>query len=414
MKGSLSRILSVAVLGTLLTNTVYAEVKDKPVASIEVVSQPQRTVYDVGEDVDLYGIKVKVTFTDGEIYTANSNDMTVDGYQPYVEGSQLILAKYGEYSVPISVTVKQGELQSISAKLAKSGTWIAGQQLTPEMFTVTAKTDSGSSKEVTDFTVTPNVLSEGRNIVNIEYHGKTATAVIDAKKNTVQTIRVENPGKQEFNYNEGFTAQGLKIIAHYLDGSEKDVTADCKVSGVNTGKIGEQYAKVEYEEKIVTYKVNVVQYIFDHADVSKWKEEQTVAVYYKDREEPTIATAQNVYITDNHSEGIRTFQIHLNGDVYTVTDTIPEDEREYRNTKVVRARVPIGMSTEVDTEGRLGYVPETILPGDDFKITVEPVDSCEFLEGLPTTISNSKLTLHMEREFAEPAYYRWKVKLEVK
>ena len=303
------RICSLALATSIALNTltVQAEVKDKPVAKLEVMSQPQRTVYDVGEDVDLYGMKVKVTFTDGEIYVANSNDLTYQGYQPNVEGSQLILAMYGEYSVPITVTVKQGELRSISVKLNKTGVWIAGTTLTPDMFKVTAHTDSGSTRDVEDFTITPTVLTEGRNNITIDYHGETATAVIDAKKNSVQTIRIESPGKQEFDYGEGFSTQGLKVIAHFLDGSERDVTADCTVTGVNTGKLGEQYAKVEYEEKLVTYKVNVVQYIFDHIDITRWKDENVVEVYYKDREEPVVVTAQNVYIVDQDSTGTRIF-----------------------------------------------------------------------------------------------------------
>ena len=45
--------------------------------------------------------------------------------------------------------------------------------------------------------------------------------------------------------------------------------------------------------------------------------------------------------------------------------------------------------------------------------SIEEVDKCESLEGLPATISNGKLTLHLERDYAEPKYYRWKAKLEV-
>lgn len=409
------RICSLALATSIALNTltVQAEVKDKPVARLEVTSQPQRTVYDVGEDVDLYGMKVKVIFTDGEIYVANANDLTYQGYQPNVVGSQLILAMYGEYSVPITVTVKQGELRSISVKLNKTGVWIAGTTLTPDMFKVTAHTDSGSTRDVEDFTITPTVLTEGRNNITIDYHGETATAVIDAKKNSVQTIRIESPGKQEFDYGEGFSTQGLEVIAHLLDGSERDVTADCTVTGVNTGKLGEQYAKVEYEEKLVTYKVNVVQYIFDHIDITRWKDENVVEVYYKDREEPVVVTAQNVYIVDQDSTGTRTFQVHVGNNVYTVESEIPKEERVYRNTKMINVSVPIGLATEVDVEGRLGYIPETPLEANGVRISIEEVDKCESLEGLPATISNGKLTLHLERDYAEPKYYRWKAKLEV-
>lgn len=112
-------------------------------------------------------------------------------------------------------------------------------------------------------------------------------------------------------------------------------------------------------------------------------------------------------------QGTRTFQVHVGNNVYTVESEIPKEERVYRNTKMINVSVPIGLATEVDVEGRLGYIPETPLEANGVRISIEEVDKCKSLEGLPATISNGKLTLHLERDYAEPKYYRWKAKLEV-
>ena len=126
----------------LLFSTAYAQ----PVASIEIVRQPQRVIYDVGEEIDLYGLELKVTYIDGYVETVGYSDLIYSGYNPNQEGSQLIVVNYKEYSTPLAVTVKKGTLRSINVQLKYKGIWTQGMQLTKDNFVVTATYDVGSSR----------------------------------------------------------------------------------------------------------------------------------------------------------------------------------------------------------------------------------------------------------------------------
>lgn len=419
-------ILCIFILTILCSSASYGEVKDKSVASITLLNGPQRIVYDVGEDIDLYGMQVKVVFTDGEEYIAGYSDLTCEGYNPQLEGSQLLIAKYGQYSVPFSVKVQRGTLRSISVSLKSTDTyWIAGKSLTKNNFVVTGNYDVGSSREVTDFVFNPNVLAVGRNDIVVSYQDKSATVVIDARENSCQSIRIETPGTSEFQVGEPFNWRGLKVVAHYLDGAERDVTAACAVKGVVTSRQGRQYAEVTYEDKIVTYPVDIINMVFDRLDIEHWSDEKVVYVYFQDREEPIAVGEEGVYITDDNKAGIRTFIVTCAGKTYQTNVSIPEEERKYINSKRVTVQVPVGITLKTNDLGELGYVAKTPLKSlteGTIEINISSAMEIPKLRGIPTKLSLPKmsttdLVLDIPKEkYADSKiqeYYRFNAELEV-
>lgn len=402
----------------LLSSTAYAQ----PVASIEIVRQPQRVIYDVGEDVDLYGLELKVTYIDGYVETVGYSDLTYSGYNPNQEGSQLIVVNYKEYSTPLAITVKKGTLRSINIQLKYKGIWTQGMQLTKDNFVVTATYDVGSSREVTDYVFNPDIIVAGRNIINVTYQGKTSQVVIDGRENVCQNIRIEQPGKSEFNVGEPFNWNGLKVIGHFLDGTERDVTAKCNVTGVTTGKVGSYYAEVSYENKIVTYPVSVVKYVFARIDVSRWSEAGEVDVYFLNHEEPVKVMSENVRVTDDNKTGVRVFDVTCYGSTYTTTTDIPQSERRYIGTRRVHAVVPVGVRLKPNTEGLLGYIPKTELSTTcEFPISlrIDMGEECEVLHGLPASLTlqrnvKSYLTLDLDSIlWNSQMYYNFNAELEV-
>lgn len=402
----------------LLFSTAYAQ----PVASIEIVRQPQRVIYDVGEEIDLYGLELKVTYIDGYVETVGYSDLSYSGYNPNQEGSQLIVVNYKEYSTPLAVTVKKGTLRSINVQLKYKGIWTQGMQLTKDNFVVIATYDVGSSREVTDYVFSPDVIVTGRNIINVTYQGKTSQVVIDGRENVCQNIRIEQPGKSEFNVGEPFNWNGLKVIGHFLDGTERDVTAKCSVTGVTTGKVGSYYAEVSYENKIVTYPVSVVKYIFERIDVSRWSEAGEVDVYFLNHEEPVKVMTENVRVTDDNKTGVRTFDVTCYGNTYTATTDIPQDERRYIGTRRIHAVVPVGVHLKPNAEGLLGYIPKTELSTTcEFPISlrIDMGEECEALHGLPTSLTlqrnvSSYLTLDLDSIlWNSQMYYNFNAELEV-
>lgn len=398
--------------------TTYGE----PVASIEIVKQPQRVIYDVGEDIDLYGLELKITYIDGYTETVGYSDVTYSGYNPLQEGSQLIIVNYKEYSIPLAVTVKRGTLRSINAKLKQRGTWIEGTRLTKDDFAVTATYDVGSSREVMDYEFTPDVIVKGRNIITITYQDKTAQVVIDGQENACQNIRIENPGTQEFNVGEPFNWNGLKVIAHFLDDSEVDITSKCEVKGVNTGKAGSYYAEVSFGDKIVTYPVEVVKYVFDHADVSRWSLEHEVDVFFLNHEKPVVVGKDAVHVTDDNKTGVRVFDIVCYGNTYTVTTDIPENERRCIGSRRILVTVPIGVKLTPNFNGILGYIPKTKLESAcnvDISLNIFMPKDCVAIRGLPANMvlkknSSTYFTLDLDSIPCDSqTYYNFNAKLEV-
>lgn len=410
----------------LISGVSYADVKDKPVASLTVLSLPQRVVYDVGENVDLYGMRVKVVFTDGEESTVGYEDLTYDGYNPQQEGSQLIVAKYGDNSVPFSVTVQRGSLREISVKLKTTmNPWVAGYVLSKDNFTVTADYDVGSTLEVTDYVFNPNTLSVGRNNITVSYHEKAATVIIDARENSCQSLHVETPGTEEFQLGEPFNWKGLKVTGHFLDGSDRDVTSDCKIKGAVTNRKGTQYVEVTYKDKIVTYPVNVIVKVFDHLDASKWESDGVVAIYYKDKNDPIYVDKNLVRILDDNKAGIRTVIVTYAGKTYQTNIDIPKEERRYINSKHILISVPIRVNIVTNESGELGYMKKTIIQSlTDIAMSMRlstPIQVPK-LSGLPTVLTVPKessvdLALDISNEpYAETKaheYYMINSELEV-
>lgn len=401
---------------------VYGEPANEPVASIEVVKQPQRVVYDVGEDLDLYGLELKIIYISGYTETVGYSDVTYSGYNPLQEGSQLIVVDYKGYSTPLAITVKKGTLRSINVKLKQRGTWIEGMQLTKNDFTVTAAYDIGSSREVTDYEFTPDVIVNGRNIITVAYQDKTAQVVIDGQENVCQNIRIETPGTQEFTVGEPFNWNGLKVIANFLDGSEVDITSKCEVKGVTTGKVGSYYAEVSFKDKIVTYPVEVVKYVFDHADVSRWSVDREVDVFFLNHEEPVVIGEDGVHVTDDNKTGVRVFDIRCHGSTYTVTTDIPENERKYLGSRRILVTVPIGVKLKPNTDGILGYIPKTTLESAcdvDTNLSISMPKECAAIRGLPVDVvlkknSSAYFTLDLDSILWDSQmYYNFNAILEV-
>ena len=391
MKKLSSFSLAVVLSSTMLS---YGAVVDKDVLGVELLTFPNRVVYDVGEDVDLYGMTVKVKFVDGEEAVVDYKDLMCVGYDPNRVGSQLISAMYGSVSVPFSVTVKEGTIKAINAALNPRKVWIGGTKLLPNDFTVKAILDTGKEEEITDFDYTPKYLNSGRNVITVIHGNLKSLVSVEAKENVCQSIRIETHGTQEFDVGELFNQTGLKVIAHYLDGSEDDVTTACKVTGVNTGKAGKYYAEVAYQEKKATYEVTVSSYTFSRIDISRYYETGTVDLYFNERQEPVTIDTDNIKYEDDYETNTRTFYVIYKNNTYTVDAGIPEDEQKVVSSNRIQVTVPIGLKLSVNSDGLTGYVEPAKLVCDGeylLKVHTSMQNPVEFVNGLPAIISYPKV-----------------------
>lgn len=75
------------------------------VNGIEITQNPIQLTYNIGEELNLEGIVVKVIMHDGNKYILESDQYTVSGYDKTMSGSQTILITYGKHKQTFTVAV---------------------------------------------------------------------------------------------------------------------------------------------------------------------------------------------------------------------------------------------------------------------------------------------------------------------
>lgn len=124
--------------------------------------------------------------------------------------------------------------------------------------TVKATYDDGTSKEISDYTLSsPDMSNVGNKVVTITYDGQTATfdiTVIDISKIEITSL----PDKTEYMIGDEFDNTGLIVSAVYTDGSKEQLSKEYIVSGFSSKEPGDKILTVTYRTFTATFSVNVV------------------------------------------------------------------------------------------------------------------------------------------------------------
>lgn len=379
-------------LTLMCASSVFAEVKDKAVRSIEILNNPSRDS-EVGQPPYLEGLQAKVTFVDGEEYIATYEDFTVERFDAQQEGSQLVALRYGTFPTQVALNVRPSRVTRVDVRLVNKTRYI-GDRVSKEDFTVTVYYESGRKQDVADYTISTSVLATDTTKVNVQWGEYSQELSINAVQNVCTGLTVESPGKSEFRTGETFTTDGLVVRAVFKNGYETDVTKDCEIQEVDTGREGDIDVRIKYGGHETSYRVRVMDFKFDYADVSEYAGSGAVYLYFVNKEEP-ITVRDTIWTTDDYQTGKRKYIIHYAGEVYNAEADIPEDEMKFVGSLRVRAQVPIGINIVTDDTGVLGYVRKTELQniGDsEVVLHVSMSDIPEQLSGIPQSVTLQKNT----------------------
>ena len=206
--------------------------------SIAVTTPPIKTAYQTGETLDLTGIVVTATYSDG--YTANvTPDCTFNPANGTVLSSSdtSVTITYTEGGTTKTTTAEIGvkELLSIAVThLPTKTSYKTGEALDLTGIVVTASYDNGSSLDVTSrCTYSPadgSTLTTSNTSVAISYTEGSIT------KTTSQTIVVRElisiaittpPTTTQFSVGDSLDLTGMVVTATYNDNSTADVTSSC-------------------------------------------------------------------------------------------------------------------------------------------------------------------------------------------
>ena len=137
----------------------------------------------------------------------------------------------------------------------------SGETFDPTGMVVVANYGEGLMANVTGYTVSPSVLTDGVSEVVITYTEgritKTATVAVTVEKVLVGIAITTQPTKTVYQYQESLDPTGMVVTATFSDGSTAAVL-DYAYPTTNFSTLGRQVMKLEYTYEGVTKSVDLV------------------------------------------------------------------------------------------------------------------------------------------------------------
>lgn len=146
-------------------------------------------------------------------------------------------------------------------------TYFDGEAFDPTGLVVTGTYDDGTKKEITEgigWVKDPEILKLGTTSVdvkasvgNITSNIYTIEGITVKEKVALIGIEATKGTPDEFWKGDKFNHDGITITARWSDGSETDVTSDCKFTAPDMNTAGKKAVTVTYENKECTYEIEV-------------------------------------------------------------------------------------------------------------------------------------------------------------
>jgi len=239
-----------------------------PIDSTSIaVTAPSKLVYVVGEALDLTGMVVTVTYSDGStkdvtnsavVEPANGEVLNVVGILSvkvsYTEGDITMSSSFIVTVNPFPVMLESIAVTALPNKLS----YFISEGLDFTGMVVTAYYSDSTSKEVTDYNTNPpegtKPFSVAEETVIISYTEgditKSASFTVEVKPVYLQKIDVALPNKTVYTIGETLDLTGMVVVAYRSDGSSNIVTGytTSPENGAPLDAVGEQTVTVNYAE----------------------------------------------------------------------------------------------------------------------------------------------------------------------
>ena len=239
-----------------------------PVVTLEsiTVTGPNKTEYEIGDELDLTGLVVTAYYSDGNEKVLSAGDYEVSGFDSSTAGEKTITVTYQDKTTTFTVNVKEAApvvtLESITVTGPNKTEYKIGEELDLTGLVVTAHYSTGDEATVTGYEVSGfDSSTAGEKTITVTYQGKTAAFKVTVKETekpvvTLESITISGPTKTEYKIGDKLDLTDLVVIAHYSDGSYQEVT-DYEVSGFDSAAAGEKTVTVTYQGETVSFKITV-------------------------------------------------------------------------------------------------------------------------------------------------------------
>ena len=227
------------------------------------VTKPTKKEYNYGEDLNLYGLSVKAVMKSGNKTNIAINNCKITGYNKNKLGNQTVTVSYNEKIATFQVTVKD-YITNLEIVEPTKKEYNYGEDLDLSGLAVKAVMKSGNKTNIAinNCKITGyNKNKLGNQTVTVSYNEKIATFQVTVK-DYITNLEIVEPTKKEYNYGEDLNLSGLSVKAVMKSGNKTNITINnCKITGYDKNKIGDQTVTVNYGGKAATFKVRVNNYV---------------------------------------------------------------------------------------------------------------------------------------------------------
>lgn len=196
---------------------------------------------------------VRAAYSDGSVVP-----VTEFSFSPQVASTNPteVTITYEGKTATVNVPVGTVSLTGITAEYIGTGTIYVGDNLTKNMFRVTANYNDGSSEVVSDYTFTPvTMLNAGEQVITFTYQEKEATATVTVVALSVTGIRASWIGGTIFK-GTAFTKSMFTVTAEYNNGTSRAVS-DYTFTPATANSTPTTLVTIEYQGKSTGVSVNV-------------------------------------------------------------------------------------------------------------------------------------------------------------
>ena len=246
-----------------ITKQVNITVEDN-IESIVMLSNPTKTTYKYGEQIDLTGARITKTTTSGATETINVLNSMVTGYSETTLGIQSITVSYTENGITKTTSFNvlvEDYVQDIVISDVKTA-YIVNEEL--DLTDAKVSTIMASGLAGTEVPITPDMITEfdtsaeGAKEVSVTYEGITKNFSITVS-DPITGITIQVPTKTVYLYEEDLDLTGATVTVNKASGATVgpiNIT-EAMVNGYDSKVLGVQTLTVSYLGQTNTFNVNV-------------------------------------------------------------------------------------------------------------------------------------------------------------
>lgn len=286
------------------------------IVSISLSSPPEKTVYEVGEALDLSGAMITLHYSTGASTTTTVKSDWCEGFDSSTSGTKTVVITYPgvESTASFDVVVKSESGIEITSKPGKLKYFI-GDSESRDGLVVSLLYSDGSSKVISEGFTVSGFSSDtvGEKTITVSYKSFSASYKVEVIKPALDSIIItKEPAKTSYYEGDAFSSDGLVVSAKYENGTEAIVSDKVTLEGYSSS-IGTHTITVSYSEDGITKSASFTVKVSEIVPTSIEIATLPSKLIYTEGEELSAAGLTVKVIHNNGSEQIISQGFELEG-----------------------------------------------------------------------------------------------------